>query len=138
MTLAELLATGDPLLADGVDLEVFLIVVVKTVIAFAIPLLLTALMIWVERKVHGDMTNRIGPNRAGPWGILQTLADGAKLFLKEGFIPERADRLVYRLAPYSSSRSSPSAAASPTATTGRSSCSATGPTSSSSTPSRAS
>ncbi len=50
-------------------------------------------MIWVERKVHGDMTNRIGPNRAGPWGILQTLADGAKLFTKEGLIPDKADRL---------------------------------------------
>ena len=73
---------------------------VKTVIAFAVPLVLTALMIWVERKVHGDMTNRIGPNRAGPWGILQTLADGVKLFTKEGLIPDRADRLVYRLAPY--------------------------------------
>jgi NADH-quinone oxidoreductase subunit H len=95
-----MLGTGDPLLAGGVDGEVILIVLAKTVIAFTIPLLLTALMIWVERKVHGDMTNRIGPNRAGPWGILQTLADGAKLFLKEGLIPDRADRLVFRLAPY--------------------------------------
>ena len=93
-------ATGDPLLTDGIDGTVLLILLAKTVLAFAIPLVLTALMIWVERKVHGDMTNRIGPNRAGPWGILQTLADGAKLFTKEGFIPERADRLVYRLAPY--------------------------------------
>jgi NADH-quinone oxidoreductase subunit H len=95
-----MLATGDPLFIDGVDGGVVLIVLLKTVIAFAIPLLLTALMIWVERKVHGDMTNRIGPNRAGPWGILQTLADGAKLFLKEGLIPDKADKLVYRLAPY--------------------------------------
>ena len=95
-----LFATGDPLLAGDIDGSVVLIVLLKTVIAFAIPLVLTAMMIWVERKVHGDMTNRIGPNRAGPWGILQTLADGAKLFTKEGFIPERADRLVYRLAPY--------------------------------------
>ena len=94
-------STGDPLLVERHRrLEVILIVLVKTVIAFAIPLVLTALMIWVERKVHGDMTNRIGPNRAGPWGILQTLADGAKLFTKEGLIPDRADRLVYRLAPY--------------------------------------
>jgi len=93
-------ATGDPLFADGVDGAVVLIVLLKTVIAFAIPLVLTAMMIWVERKVHGDMTNRIGPNRAGPWGILQTLADGAKLFTKEGMIPEKADPLVYRLAPY--------------------------------------
>ncbi|MDQ3293384.1 MAG: NADH-quinone oxidoreductase subunit NuoH [Actinomycetota bacterium] len=95
-----LLATGDPLLAGEIDGGVILLVLLKTLIVFAIPLVLTALMIWVERKVHGDMSNRIGPNRAGPWGILQTLADGAKLFTKEGLIPERADRLVYRLAPY--------------------------------------
>jgi NADH-quinone oxidoreductase subunit H len=95
------MTSGDPLYAEGIDqLEVILIMLGKVVIAFAIPLILTALMIWVERKVHGDMTNRIGPNRAGPWGILQTLADGAKLFTKEGLIPERADPLVYRLAPY--------------------------------------
>jgi NADH-quinone oxidoreductase subunit H len=92
---------GDPLFADGINhLDVILIMLVKVVIVFAVPLVLTALMIWVERKVHGDMTNRIGPNRAGPWGILQTLADGAKLFTKEGLIPDRADPLVYRLAPY--------------------------------------
>ncbi|MBA2281257.1 MAG: NADH-quinone oxidoreductase subunit NuoH [Acidimicrobiia bacterium] len=94
------MATGDPLLAGEIDGGVILLVLLKTLIVFAIPLVLTALMIWVERKVHGDMSNRIGPNRAGPWGILQTLADGAKLFTKEGLIPERADRLVYRLAPY--------------------------------------
>ena len=93
-------AFGDPMLADGIDGGDVLVVLFKTVIAFTIPLILTALMIWVERKVHGDMTNRIGPNRAGPWGILQTLADGVKLFLKEGLIPDRADKLVFRLAPY--------------------------------------
>jgi NADH-quinone oxidoreductase subunit H len=95
-----LVASGDPLLDAPFDLGILLIVLVKTVIAFAIPLVLTAMMIWIERKVHGDMSNRIGPNRAGPWGILQTLADGAKLFTKEGLVPERADKLVYRLAPY--------------------------------------
>jgi NADH-quinone oxidoreductase subunit H len=91
---------ADPLFIDGVDLDAFVVVLLKTVIVFAIPLVLTAMMIWIERKVHGDMTNRIGPNRAGPWGILQTLADGAKLFTKEGMIPDKADRFVYRLAPY--------------------------------------
>jgi NADH-quinone oxidoreductase subunit H len=91
---------ADPLFIDGVDLDAFVVVLLKTVIVFAIPLVLTAMMIWIERKVHGDMTNRIGPNRAGPWGILQTLADGAKLFTKEGMIPVKADRFVYRLAPY--------------------------------------
>jgi NADH-quinone oxidoreductase subunit H len=58
------------------------------------------LMVWFERKVIGDMQNRIGPNRAGPWGILQTLADGIKLFFKEPMVPDQADSLIFRLAPY--------------------------------------
>ncbi len=58
------------------------------------------LMIWFERKVISDMQARIGPNRAGPWGLLQTLADGTKLFFKEDLIPEQADRFVFKLAPY--------------------------------------
>jgi NADH-quinone oxidoreductase subunit H len=57
-------------------------------------------MIWFERKIIADMQNRIGPNRAGPWGMLQTLADGIKLFFKEDLLPERADRRIFRLAPY--------------------------------------
>jgi NADH-quinone oxidoreductase subunit H len=46
------------------------------------------------------MQNRIGPDNAGPWGILQTLADGIKLFFKEQTIPDSADRTVFKLAPY--------------------------------------
>ena len=58
------------------------------------------LMIWFERKVISDMQSRIGPNRAGPFGMLQTLADGIKLFFKEDLVPEQADRIVFKLAPY--------------------------------------
>ena len=58
------------------------------------------LYIWGMRKVIADMQNRIGPNRAGPYGVLQTLADGIKLFFKEQSIPSSADRPVFRLAPY--------------------------------------
>jgi NADH-quinone oxidoreductase subunit H len=58
------------------------------------------LMIWFERKLIADMQNRIGPNRAGPWGLLQTLADGIKLIFKEDLRPDGADSLVFRLAPY--------------------------------------
>jgi NADH-quinone oxidoreductase subunit H len=57
-------------------------------------------MIWFERKVHADMSNRLGPNRAGPFGILQTLADGIKFFFKEDLLPDRADRSVFILAPF--------------------------------------
>ena len=57
-------------------------------------------MVWFERKVIAGMQNRIGPNKAGPFGILQTLADGMKLIFKEDFLPDRADRFVYRLAPF--------------------------------------
>ena len=77
-----------------------LIVVIKVVVAFAALMVSVMLMIWFERKVISDMQARIGPNRAGPWGLLQTLADGTKLFFKEDLMPERADRFVFKLAPY--------------------------------------
>ena len=94
------LLAGDPLLADGVDSVDFLIVVVKTLIVFGVVLVGVMMMVWFERKLISDMQNRIGPNRAGPWGLFQTLADGVKLFFKEDLLPDRADRRVFRLAPY--------------------------------------
>jgi NADH-quinone oxidoreductase subunit H len=90
----------DPLLRGSVTGSVFLVVVIKVVIAFVILLLAVLLYIWAMRKVIADMQNRIGPNRAGPYGVLQTLADGIKLFFKEQSIPDSADRPVFRLAPY--------------------------------------
>ncbi len=56
--------------------------------------------IWAERKLAGHMQSRLGPNRVGPVGLLQSLADGLKLMLKEDLIPQGADRLLFRLAPY--------------------------------------
>jgi len=93
-------AGGDPLFANGVDLAVVLIVLAKTLITFVLLLVSVLFMIWFERKLISDMQNRVGPNYAGPWGILQSLADGIKLFFKEDLLPERADRAVYRIAPY--------------------------------------
>jgi NADH-quinone oxidoreductase subunit H len=73
---------------------------VGRVVVIWLGMLLTVLVvIWMERKVIADMQTRPGPLRAGPRGILITLADGAKLFFKEGIIPAGADLPVYLLAP---------------------------------------
>ena len=90
----------DPMLSGHVDWGIVGIVVLKTVVTFGILLIAVLLMIWFERKLVSDMQNRIGPNRAGPFGLLQTLADGIKLFFKEDLIPNRADRFVFILAPF--------------------------------------
>jgi len=90
----------DPLFNTGLSVSVVVVVLIKTLVVFAFLLIATMLMVWFERKLIGDMQNRIGPNRAGPWGILQTLADGIKLFFKEPMVPERADPLIFRIAPY--------------------------------------
>ena len=90
----------DPLLEGGILWTPLLIVLVKVLLVFVVGLVATMLMVWFERKVIAGMQNRVGPNKAGPWGILQTLADGVKLFFKEDLIPERSDRFMFRLAPY--------------------------------------
>jgi NADH-quinone oxidoreductase subunit H len=91
---------GDPLLAGHIDLAIVLIVIVKVVVVFALMLVATMLMIWFERKVVSDLQNRVGPNTAGPFGILQTLADGIKFFFKEDLKPARAQMRVFILAPF--------------------------------------
>ena len=90
----------DPLLEGKLLWTPLIIVLVKVLIVFVVGLVATMLMVWFERKVIAGMQNRVGPNKAGPWGLLQTLADGTKLFFKEDLIPERADRFVFKLAPY--------------------------------------
>ena len=95
-----MLLASDPLFVDGVDGAVLLIVGIKVLVAFVVLLVSVMFMVWFERKLVSDMQARIGPNRAGPWGLLQTLADGIKLFFKEDLLPDKADRRVFRLAPY--------------------------------------
>jgi NADH-quinone oxidoreductase subunit H len=72
---------------------------IKVVGVFAFLVVMTLFAIVFERKVVGRMQNRIGPNRVGPWGTLQSLADGVKLAFKEEIIPVLADKPVYWLAP---------------------------------------
>jgi NADH-quinone oxidoreductase subunit H len=83
---------------DFIGIDV-IIAVIKVVVAFVALLLVTIIVVWAERKVIADMQARIGPNRWGPFGILQTLADGIKLFFKEDFRPKLADRWTYAIAP---------------------------------------
>ena len=95
-----LLATADPLFKHGVSWAVFLIVVIKIVVGFGALMNAVILMIWFERKAISDMQSRIGPQRWGPFGLLQTVADGLKLIGKEDLVPAEADRFVFKLAPY--------------------------------------
>jgi NADH-quinone oxidoreductase subunit H len=90
----------DALLLDEILWAPLLIVLLKVVVVFVVGLLSTMLMVWFERKAIAGMQNRIGPNKTGPFGIMQTLADGIKLFFKEDLIPNRSDRFVFALAPF--------------------------------------
>jgi NADH-quinone oxidoreductase subunit H len=91
------MAADDRLAAFGQD-PVWLIIV-KAVLIFLVLVLLTLFNIWLERRVVGRMQHRPGPNVHGPFGLLQSLADGVKLALKEDIVPKAADRVVYILAP---------------------------------------
>ncbi len=77
----------------------FWLVLIKMLMVFVFLVVMTLFTIVFERKVVGRMQNRIGPNRTGPWGTLQSLADGVKLAFKEEIIPILADKPVYWLAP---------------------------------------
>ena len=84
-------------LAEGVAnaLVTFLGVVVLASIVLATAILL----VWVDRKIAARIQDRVGPNRVGPFGLLQPVADIVKLLLKEDITPEGADRVIYNLAP---------------------------------------
>jgi NADH-quinone oxidoreductase subunit H len=70
------------------------------IVVFGFALLVAGVTTWVERRVWGRMQSRVGPNRVGPNGALQWLADGIKNLLKEDIIPTAADARLFRLAPY--------------------------------------
>ncbi len=91
-------ASSDLPLADFSD-TTWWITLLKVLLAFVYLMLSVVIVIWFERRVVGFMQQRPGPNRFGPGGILQTLADGFKLVWKEVILPKRADAFVYLLAP---------------------------------------
>lgn len=76
------------------------LVAIKAIFALAFLLVMTLFTIWYERRVVAFMQHRKGPNMNGPFGLLQSLADGMKLMFKEDFTPKAADRVVFMLAPF--------------------------------------
>ena len=80
-------------------MEDFIVAAVKVVVAFALLFTVVLLTVWAERRVVAFMQNRLGPTRAGPFGMLQTLADGMKLLFKESLTPRNAEVFLYLAAP---------------------------------------
>ncbi len=95
---ARLLAAGQPTLASFYQ-QPWWLVIIKVLFIFVFLVLVTLFMIWAERRVIGRMQQRPGPNRAGKFGLLQSLMDGIKLALKEDIVPRRVDKLLFWLAP---------------------------------------
>jgi NADH-quinone oxidoreductase subunit H len=92
------LAAADPTLASfGHD--IWWLVLLKVIVIFAFLVVTTLITIWAERRVIGRMQQRPGPNRAGKFGLLQSLMDGIKLALKEDIVPRGVDKLLFVMAP---------------------------------------
>jgi len=72
---------------------------IKVVVVFAAVLVTVMVMTLAERRVAGFIQYRLGPNRVGPWGLLQPVADGLKFLFKEDIIPDNVNRPIYLLAP---------------------------------------
>ena len=81
------------------DLVLLISYIVGALLLAASSLVLVIFLIWVERKIGGRVQDRLGPNRVGPFGIIQPIADMLKIFTKEYITPDGADKFVYNLAP---------------------------------------
>ena len=91
----------EALFRSGADLGAaqFISLLVGVLLVSGVPLVTVIFLIWVERKIAARIQDRLGPNRVGPFGLLQTFADLIKLLIKEDITPTAADRLLYNAAP---------------------------------------
>jgi NADH-quinone oxidoreductase subunit H len=80
-------------------MEVLIIPLIKIILVLLIILTSVANLVWAERRISAFIQNRIGPNRVGPFGLLQAPADVLKLFIKEDIVPENANKFIHTLAP---------------------------------------
>ncbi|MBP1691661.1 MAG: nuoH, partial [Bacteroidetes bacterium] len=80
-------------------MDFIIISLVKIIVVLLIILTTVANLVYMERRISAFIQNRIGPNRVGPWGLLQAPADVLKLFIKEDIVPAQANHFVHTLAP---------------------------------------
>jgi len=81
------------------DLANLLTLLGGVVLVATVPLVTVIFLIWIERKIAARVQDRLGPNRVGPFGLLQSVADAVKMITKEDITPMGADKFIYNLAP---------------------------------------
>src|ERR1700737_3017444 len=87
------------MMATDFDTTDIVLSIVKIAIVVGGLLQVTPIMVWVERRGSALIQDRPGPNRVGPLGLLQSFADALKFFLKEDFVPAKAHKWLYTMAP---------------------------------------
>ncbi|MEQ8672271.1 MAG: NADH-quinone oxidoreductase subunit NuoH [Aggregatilineales bacterium] len=102
MECSNIISTFEPCLVSAgwnADIAALVAILLGVVLVASFPLLVAILLIWIERKFAARIQDRIGPNRVGPFGLLQPFADVVKLLGKEDITPAGADKVIYNMSP---------------------------------------